>query len=199
MFPEVPIIETEFEWKELNEKDYYLYEELPNIEGNVVINGSRQAYKYFENIILKPEFPVNKESLKKYMKPNMCSIHLRLGDFRILPHHQIDLNKYYTEALKKIPENVNILIFSDEPNIAKNIFNISNIIIVDEPELESLYLMSLCTKGSIVANSTFSYWGSYFAHNDNHIGVYPDSLGKGLSEPKDYYPPWAIKIDSSLH
>jgi len=192
MFPEVSIIETESAWEELNEKEYYSYEELPYVEGNVVINGSRQAYKYFENIILKPEFPVIKESLTKYIKPNMFSIHLRLGDFRILPHHQINLQKYYTEAIKKVPSDANILIFSNEPIAAKEMF--PNMTIVDEPELESLYLMSLCSKGSIVANSTFSYWGSYFAHTDIHIGVYPDSLGAGLPLPKDYYPPWAIKV-----
>ena len=197
MFPEVPIIETEGSWSEIEDKDYFIYEEMPYIEGNVVIKGSRQAYKYFENIIIKPEFPVNKEYLQKYVKSNMFFIHLRLGDFRNLPHHQIDLSRYYNEAMKHLPSNVNILVFSNEPMIAKKMFPVFTI--VDEEELESLYLMSLCTKGSIVANSTFSYWGSYFSHIEDSVCIFPDSLGKGMPEPKDYYPPWVIKHRSSPH
>jgi hypothetical protein len=195
MFPEIPIVETESEWNEINEKDtnYYTYDELPFIEGNVVINGSRQVYNYITSI--NPTFPVDKQKLEKYVKPNMFFIHLRLGDFRILPHHQIDLQLYYSEAIKKIPQNVNILVFSNEPNTAKELF--PNLMIVDEPELETLYLMSLCTKGSIVANSTFSYWGSYFSHKEDSVTIFPDSLGMGLPEPKDYYPPWAVKVRSS--
>jgi len=205
LFPNITLIETENSWKELHEKQnaWYIYEDLEPVIGPLIINGVRQSYKYFNTYTLKPNFEncISKDRLiylnNKYLesKDNLFFIHLRLGDFCNLSHHQINLEKYYSEAIQLIPKDANIIVFSDQTFYAKNIF--PNYTICElEDEIETLYVMSWCLKGAIVSNSTFSYWGSYFARQNNkdHKAIFPSSLGAGLPSPTDYYPDYASII-----
>ena len=203
LFPDTLVLETDISWNELNERSYYSYEELAFVKDNLVIKGCRQSYKYFENITISPQFEsiISKERLNylnaKYLrnKDNLFFIHVRLGDYRLLPHYQIDLASYYSNALKYVPPNAELLLFSDELHIAKQMF--PNIKACEESdEVETLYLMSQSLLGAIVANSTFSYWGSYFAHqaNPNHIAVYPYRLMTADYDYSTYFPPYATVL-----
>jgi len=216
LFPDTSILYTANHWLILNEEEnYYKYVELPNIEGHIVIYGYRQSWKYFSNVTLKPNFEscITEERLedlyKEYLNhKNLWSLHVRLGDFNLLPHHYINRSKYYTQALKDVPSDVHILVFSDEPNKCSFIEEILQsleykyTICYINDELESLYLMSMCLHGSVVSNSTFAWWGAYLAHtnamsqNIGHIGYYPSILGRGLPVPIDYIPSWGIIYDS---
>ena len=169
LFPEVPIIETDVSWNEIEEpiNKHFTYFPLDNsIDLPIVIRGYRQSYKYFDTIKIAPKFEniVSEERMetleKTYIKDNSFFIHVRLGDFRILPHHQINLPKYLIMASSKIPNDSNIIVFSDEPELVKGLFNFPHIMCDEKDEVEVLYLMSKCTKGAIVANSTFSFWGA---------------------------------------
>lgn len=205
LFPDITLLEYANSWNEIVEKKdkYYIYEELPNISGNVLTTGYRQSYTYFDKISLKPSFEniISKERIdylhKKYVKPNMFFIHIRLGDFLFLPHHHIDIRKYYSKALSIMPTNVTPLVFTDDIENTKMYFVFPYDICTERDEIENLYLMSLCV-GGICANSTFSYWGAYFAkqNNKDFIAYYPNTLGKGQPYPQDYYPPWAIQLDA---
>ena len=210
LFPEIPILETESRWHTYNEKKdgLYDYEELLDYNDNIVISGYRQSHKYFSNIKIEPNFEniIKKERIiylnEKYLlnKEKLFFIHIRLGDFCILPHHQINIKKYYSNALKNIPKDSSVILFSDDIKMIlnTNFISIQNMIICEEQnEIEALYIMSNCLAGGIVANSTFSYWGAYLAKQkySSFIGYYPSSLGKGLPNPRDYYPEWAIVID----
>jgi hypothetical protein len=205
LFPEVEVLETDNSWSEILEdgKDIYNYNEIEYKQGPLVIRGYRQNYKYFSSTIIKPNFEncISKERLlylnKKYLqyKEELFFIHVRLGDYRFLTHHQIDIASYYNNAMKLIPSNSDIIVFSDDIEFAKQL--LPNFSYCEETdELENLYLMSNCLKGSIVANSTFSYWGSYFAHanNQNHIAIYPYKLGNGLPESSGYIPEYAFSV-----
>ena len=215
MFPKTEIVETESSWEEIKEKcEHYGYDEVKfNIDNNLVIQGYRQNLEYFESIELKPNFlhaiGVNRlEELNKlYLseKEKLFFIHIRLGDYKFLAHHQMDIQKYYNEAIKHIPSDTKIMLFSDEIELCGTLFknilesNNFNVTLSDiTDEVETLYLMSQCAKGCITANSTFSYWGAYFLHQNygNAICVYPKKFGKGLPEPKNLFPSYAILVDS---
>ena len=68
---------------------------------------------------------------------------------------------------------------------------------VTNSDLESLYEMSLCLGGTITANSTFSWWGAWFAHAAGAAwATYPSSMGQGQPEPVDLFPEWGDVIKS---
>ena len=61
--------------------------------------------------------------------------------------------------------------------------------------------MSLCWGGAVIANSTFSWWGAWFAHQstskpESFVGVYPKVWGQGLPPARDIIPKWGITIDN---
>jgi len=203
LFPDVEVLETDISWNEIEENNYYAFEELPKLRENVVIKGSRQNYKYFKDTTITPSFErvISEERLKylnlRYLKDkeNLFFIHVRLGDYRNLPHYQIDIAKYYSEALKLIPIRAKLLIFSDEPDVAKQIF--SEVEICEETdEVETLYLMSNCLLGAVVVNSTFSYWGSYFAHkkSKSYTAIFPYKLMTRDYDYSEYFPEYATVL-----
>lgn len=205
LFPQISVLEYETSWTELVETPnrHYVFQELPNALGNVLTCGYRQCYDYISKTTLKANFEncIPKERIeylhKKYLKSNLFFIHIRLGDFLKLPHHQINIQKYYSIALSKIPYNATPLVFTDDIENTKRFFDFPYEICTEKDEIENMYLMSLCV-GGICANSTFSYWGAYFAKQNNpeFIAYYPNSLGQGLPYPEDYYPPWAIQLEA---
>jgi hypothetical protein len=200
LFPEVPLLETDISWSEIEEQNYYSYKPLDYVKENLVIKGCRQSYKYFNKTLLNPSFEsiISNERLQylneKYLKDKetLFFIHVRLGDYKMLPHYQINIAAYYTNAIKLIPSYAKTIVFSDDPSIAKQMFP-GQIVCEEIDEVETLYLMSHCLLGAIVANSTFSYWGSYLAHQKNikHIGIFPYKLMTTEHNYSEYFPPYA--------
>lgn len=201
LFPETPILESDCSWNNFHESDYYAFESMPFIETNLVICGSRQNYKYIQDLELNPVFNFQVERLEylnsTYLqnKEKLFSIHVRLGDFKYLPHHQINLPAYYSQALAYIPNDARVLVFSDEPDLAANLFP-QYTICYENDELEVFYLLCNCLYGSIAANSTFSYWGSYFSHkkNKNHIAIFPHKLMNNDRDFSGYFPDYSIVL-----
>jgi hypothetical protein len=96
--------------------------------------------------------------------------------------------------------NGRFLIFSDSIEEVKtySIFSSETCVFVDEPdEYATLYLMSKCG-GAITANSTFSWWGAFFARQQakgDFKACMPDKWFVTYSESTDtIYPPWATVI-----
>ncbi len=175
----------------------FIYNKIPNINKDFKINGYFQSPKYFENnyksIIELIELDKQKAEIKdKYNEyfnnKNNISLHFRIGDLKNNKGHGPVLNtQYYRNALKIILEKDNtcdtILYFNEEQdnntveNIIKDIkksYSQLNFIqcSYDIPDWEQLLLMSLC-KHNIIANSTFSWWGSYFNLKQEKIVCYP--------------------------
>lgn len=128
------------------------------------------------------------------------ALHVRLGDYRKLPHHQQNLGGYYATALERVPAGARLHLFSDEPELCARTFaeyaarrGLTFTVARVRSDLESLYELSLCWGGTICANSTFSWWGAWFAHQacSEHWATMPDKWGAGQPEPVDLFPPWA--------
>ena len=180
LFPDIPLVwhaENHSILKEDADK-YMEFKPLgPSKDERTVIEGYFQNWNYFPKEDIKLDFTntLSKQSLAKYtltqdMKPHsMWWIHVRLGDYEILPHHQCTTNKYWSTALAKIPPGSNVLLFSDSPEKAKKLIEglASPSINLFQAEkmsaVETLYLMSQIGGGCIGTNSTFSWWGMYLS------------------------------------
>lgn len=111
--------------------------------------------------------------------PSVC-IHIRRGDYVKPGSAYVDLlsTDYYLKALayaKSILPNALYFFFSDDLEYVRTVFRGENIYYVDCNKGDRGYLdivlMSLA-KINIMANSTFSYWASYIAH-ENKTVIYP--------------------------
>lgn len=222
LFPSVPLVQEEVPNYSIPEPNGYVftYTELPNygLPLNFVIDGYRQSERYFPKVgvhaNLEGCIPTERQQLllEKYQivsQEEKCKtwfLHIRLGDYKILAHHQIDIGAYVAKAATNLPANSKILVFSDEANQQKMLLeNVvkslghNPIVVEEEDELENLYVMSQCWAGAIVANSTFSWWGAYFARlrcpsKDSYKAFYPAVWGAGLPPARDIVPRWGNRI-----
>jgi hypothetical protein len=221
MFPSIPILSEEepslvFYEPNGNVFSYTPFQDSP-VAANIVIDGFRQTEKYFpsqgihvplERLILKER---QQELLDKYglleTKQETAFLHIRLGDYKVLPHHQIDIGNYVFQASKHFPPNTRFLVFSDEAvrykdmleTLVKNIGHIP-LLVEEADEIETLFLMSQCWKGAIVGNSTFSWWGAYFArqrctNQKEFLACFPAHWGAGLPPARDIIPSWGLRVE----
>lgn len=161
------------------------YHPIPNIEGNVRLNGYYQSEKYFKHIrneILDLfDLPQStkeniNEKYKGVLKQNTCSLHVRRGDYLGLPnHHPQQPIEYYKKAVEIIGDEKTFVIFSDDINWCRENLNFINnkFFISNNKDYEDLYLMSLCND-NIITNSTFSWWGAWLNNNLNKKVIAPE-------------------------
>jgi len=213
LFPSTEIVETAAEWMVLREPHGMLYQyvDLPLEPCPVplVVDGWRQTAKYFprEGIRLDFENVLGQKKIAELSSTiprpaNTWFLHVRLGDYKNLAHHQVNLDAYYTACITKIPRGDTLLLCSDEPDLCAPAFvsacstlGLELLVNRRENEVETLFLMSLCLGGTIAANSTFSWWGAYFAHqNGSAHSFYPSKWGAGLPPPADLIPAWGTSV-----
>jgi len=147
------------------------YKKINSISGDIKLNGFFQRFEYIN--LIKDEFisklTFDKSILEKYPDiQNTFFIHIRGGDYIQNPFHFIDLKSYYIECMKK-HEDEKFIIFTNDIPYASNL--LPNIPIIEESEVNTLYLMSE-SKGCICSNSSFSWWGAYL--NENRPIYLPD-------------------------
>lgn len=222
LFPTVPILESSPDIQRLPEPPNSVFTYVPfplsPPSEHTSVDGWRQTELYFPKKGMQPAFEAalssdqRKALLSKLgletveERLNTCFVHVRLGDYKILPHHQIDLGSYYSQAIKHLPKGKRILLFCDEiqsySGILQGFFGAMGLEVVPAniaDELETIYAMSLCWGGAVVANSTFSWWGAYFAKMSSpapYVAIYPSKWGNGLPEARDIVPSWGIRISN---
>ena len=165
LFPTIRILETATEWEEVEETKEFL---VPSIQTKspVVLKGFFQNSLNHPSLSSKnlPRLPFSSPS-----RPGVWAIHFRFGDYRILPHHQIDLRQYYYHCITKIPKGSTVVLFSDSPEklqpIADEIGCLGYIveIFTSQDVLETFKAFAACQGGSIGSNSTFAWWSSFFS------------------------------------
>lgn len=93
-------------------------------------------------------------------------IHIRGGDYVGDKFYGFDLDEYYTKAIKQFPEDTKFSVFTNDVSYmkTKKFLDTVSYEIIDENEVDSMFLMSKCS-GGICANSTFSWWGAFLNRN----------------------------------
>jgi hypothetical protein len=100
---------------------------------------------------------------------NSYFLHIRRGDYVGHKLYVIDYDTYFTEAIRHIlsgDSNAHFYVVSDDIAFCKtysvlNVLEKEKITFIENMDtLHSIYFMSLCKKGGICSNSTFSGWAT---------------------------------------
>lgn len=136
--------------------------------------------RYFEFKQIPDHDSINKEIENLIFSNNAVALHIRRGDYLQSPMHRTLTINYYLEAINIMKSKTNnpyFFIFSDDiPWAKKNIKEQNAIFVNNNNHLEKSYidmqLMSYC-KHNIIANSTFSWWGTWLNNYPQKIIVAP--------------------------
>ncbi len=146
---------------------------------------------------------------KVYKSENTISIHIRRSDYLVLQHaHVLQPISYYKRALETLSTKLGLsleelrikyelVIFSDDIGWCKEqeIFNNYRCKFMEPLEenvdlnvIIDLYSMAEC-EHNIIANSSFSWWGSYLNRNKEKVIIAPKNwfASKGPKDWRDIY------------
>lgn len=174
------------------------------------ITGYFQSEKYFSNIedtvrnsFIFTDDIINKcnQILLDYSEATKISLHIRRGDYLKIENEfgNICTDEYYQNAIDYIckdVENPVFFIFSNDIEwtkewCAKNM-KTHKYVVLDNSTEETGYLdmclMSKCDH-NIIANSSFSWWGSYLNPNPKKIVIAPP-IWNHVTKQKDIYSSW---------
>ncbi|HEY9776256.1 MAG TPA: alpha-1,2-fucosyltransferase [Planktothrix sp.] len=128
-----------------------------------------------------------------------CAIHIRRGDYLNRSFEFVPLDiEYYRAAIAIMQHRgcKSFLVFSDDPSWAKSQLGNTGEFVEGLDEIQSLCLMSRCAN-FIIANSTFSWWGSWLCDNPKKHVIAPQTwygFRKSLRKDESYQfcPTWQL-------
>jgi hypothetical protein len=195
------------DYKHREESSFSFDEDIfNNCKDETNINGYFQTEKYFKQIEdqIKLEFrfkgEIYKPSIKKFDEifsgSEVISLHIRRGDYVNNLNHPVQTIEYYKSALDLLDNNIPVLILSDDPQWCHNqkLFEDDRFFISDLGNSSvDLCLMTFC-KYHIIANSSFSWWGSWLSNSKKTIAPKNWFGGNCANhDTKDLYcPNWII-------
>lgn len=181
------LAETTFKFEE------NIYSNCPD---NVDLLGYFQCEKYFENVEeqIRKDFTFKTEIINSTKEifdelfggQEVLSLHIRRGDYITNSNHPVQDLEYYEQALKHFDENITTIIFTDDIDWCnqQEIFEPERFFISASKDTRiDLCLMSMCSY-HIIANSSYSWWGSYLANSKKTIAP-SNWFGGELKEVKD--------------
>lgn len=178
--------------------DQNLFDYCPD---DIDLVGYFQTEKYFQHIDkeIRQDFTFH-DRIEKissqyrnsvFPKIDLISMHIRRTDYLSDSNFTSLSLEYYEHALSLLPK-VPVIIFSDDPSWCKHNFKDRRFTVsVSNNQGIDLCLMSLCNY-HIIANSSFSWWGSWLSKSKKTIAP-KDWFSGQLSnwDTKDLYlPEW---------
>lgn len=163
-----------------------------NLRDGVRLIGYFQSPKYFErhatairaevSSIREPSTWFQRKSDELETGGAFIGVHIRRGDYAVLPNMGLLGLDYYSNALNLLFDLVGslpVLVFSDEPRAAQTLLGMElkdKITYVDSPAdsspIETLALMSK-SHHLIMANSTFSWWSAWLGDRQDRRVICP--------------------------
>ncbi|MFZ9376536.1 MAG: alpha-1,2-fucosyltransferase [Candidatus Fonsibacter ubiquis] len=173
--------------------DKDLFETCPD---NVDLDGYFQSEKYFEDIKdeIKKDFTFDKKLVNDvrhflfnlHPQGEIISLHVRRSDYLNYPeHHPICNVEYYNNALKELPDNIPVIIFTDDEKWCEeqSLFDGDRFIISQENTVDFDLCLMTCCDYHIIANSSFSWWGAWLSKSKGVVAPI-NWFGPALSECK---------------
>ena len=122
------------------------------------------------------------------------SLHVRRGDYVTSRVHPALQMNYFEEALSHLPDDMKVLVFSDDLKWCKENFIGERYVFINEIDYISMYLMSKM-KHHVIANSSFSWWGAWMSEYDDKIVTVPKNwFGANTEYDGDLIPDNWIRI-----
>ena len=121
-------------------------------------------------------------------------MHIRRNDYLTSDgFHPVMASSYYDKALSAVGPVDNILVFSDDIPWCKDTFNYDNMTFAEgNNNVEDLWLMSMCDH-NIIANSSFSWWGSWLNCDIDKKVVAPSNwFGNANNNQQIYLDDWIV-------
>jgi hypothetical protein len=185
----------------------------------VFMDGYFQNENYFRDVkqdLLKHFFnhDVAAKIVAKYPRlEESYFIHVRRGDYVGNKLYNINYDAYLEKAMKHCigttGANIHFYVVSNDVAYCKKhplfvgcIASNIRFTILDDPSitpLETLHFMASCRLGGICANSSFSWWGSYFNSNPDKRVYFPHEWMTNIAGPIDVYPDGALIIKLPRH
>ena len=169
--------------------DKNLYDNMPD---NQNVYGYLQSTKYFdiieeeirEDFEFKNEIKAPCEEMINSVK-DPIALHVRHGDYGC-DNHPICPKEYYDFALSKFDNNRTVVIFSDDPKWCSTEFPDDRFLVSEGGDnLTDMCMMSMCSD-FIIANSSFSWWGSWLSQNPDKRIIAPKKwFGSGYTSAHD--------------
>jgi hypothetical protein len=135
-----------------------------------------------------PEIKTKANDIRSLTREPVISLHIRLGDYlKISDVHPVCEKSYYTEALNQLPDDLLVYIFSDDIEMAKQIFSDlkRKIVFVENTDkYVDMCLMNMCNY-HIIANSSFSWWGAWLSESKKTIAP-AKWFGDSVHSPKNW-------------
>lgn len=183
--------------------------------GPIVLQGYWQSYRYLSGIeadlrkelaFTSPPAAQNAALIREIGSCNSVAVHVRRTDFVSNTFFGACTPDYYARGTDYIASRVDsprFFVFSDEPDWARaNLDFPGQWQVVDhnlgKRDHEDMRLMTHC-KHLLLANSTFSWWAGFLAHNPDKIIVVPHRWFNGRDTPmSDRVPPPWVQLDAEL-
>jgi len=178
-----------------------------------------QTEKWFKNVedLIRSDYTFKDDILepcKEMIKSvgECIALHVRRTDYvNLNDYHPVCSLDYYAAALEEFPEDMPVLVFSDDIEWCgqQEIFSSDRFLLSQNEERydhlhkdadgqmrhslvpnTDLCLMSLCSH-NIIANSSFSWWGAWLNSNPNKKVVAPDQWfgpAAGIDDISDLVP-----------
>ena len=176
---------------------------------NLFLSGYFQTYVWPNSILGKLQSLVaSSDQLENYKQlarlEDPIVLHIRRGDYKVEDTFGLLDSDYYSSALAYLESKTpfrNIWLFSDEPDLAKEVLKFSSemrIRVIPEMDLNSAQLLEVMKLGSayVIANSTYSWWAAFLSMS-KHV-VAPETWFKDAQGPSKLLPESWHKVTSTF-
>lgn len=183
--------------------DKDLFENPP--QNNCNLYGFFQSEKWFAHckddirryFTFKDDYSFVANEMRKQLSGQVIAIHVRRTDYLTNENHGALGLDYYERALELLPNNLKVIIFTDDPEWAKvqKLFPDDRFFVSEtDCPYTDLALMAKCDY-HIIANSSYSWWGAWLADSKKVIAP-KQWFGTPLQTNKldDLYCDWWTKV-----